>query len=147
MASDQPENPSRESAAAATADGWPSRIASAAAPVRRGESVAGVEQAEGPGAPEPGEDVPGLSLVQDAHELGGDPLARQRGIRGKAQRERLRSHRGPVVSEAEAGGVPRGTEDARRILDVGERVESTQTAPRQVEAPAERIDQVERPRG
>ena len=40
-----------------------------------------VQQAEGPGAAESGEDDPELGFAQDALELGGDPLARQRGIR------------------------------------------------------------------
>src|SRR6266850_2333074 len=117
------------------------------APARRGEPVVGVQQTEGSGAPEPGEDDPGLGLAQDALELGGDSLARQHGIRREAQRKRLRPGRGSILGEAEPGGVSRRAEDAGRILDVRERVQHAQSAPRQVEARAERIDQAELARG
>ena len=106
-----------------------------------------MEQGEDPGPTEPRERRVGPRLVEDEPELAGEALAGERGIGDEPQGQRLRRQRRPVGREAEPRAVARGPEQARRVLDVGERMEDAQASPREVFPPAERIEEPPGARG
>src|SRR6266446_8594464 len=71
------------------------------------EAIARIEEAKDAGRPEPAQRQLGARLGEDPVELGGDPLAGERGIGAQTQREGLAGGRPAVVDEVEPRGIAR----------------------------------------